>query len=161
MFTQRLAHAEKALLSAMAALLLLTTTGQSAMPSNSLPTAETPALSATTLLVNGSMEVPTVLASHRSCMSEHEHFCENGGECMYPQDSDQPACICTPSYGGHRCQFWNPRSYTLPELEQLIGIIFGMALLVIALAFIVYCLAHRRCMKSATFKKLKLSELSV
>ncbi|XP_034397597.1 epigen [Cyclopterus lumpus] len=164
MFTQRQAHADKALLSAMAALLLLTTTGQSAMSTNSLPTAATPALSApslTTQLGNGSMEEPQVLPSHRSCRSEHEHFCDNGGECMYPQDSDEPACICKSSYSGRRCLFLNDRAYTLPELEQLIGITFGVAVLIIVLAFISYCLAYRRCIKSAPFKKLALSESSV
>ncbi|XP_068422851.1 epigen [Clinocottus analis] len=144
----------------MAALLLLTTTGQSAMPNDSLPTIITPALS-TPQLLNSSVEEPKVLPSHRSCRSEHENFCENGGECMYPQDSDEPSCICKSSYSGRRCLFWNDRAHTLPELEQLIGISFGVAVLVIVLAFIIYCLAHKRCIKSAPLKKFPLSELSV
>ncbi|KAM6943931.1 epigen-like [Lycodopsis pacificus] len=156
MFTQRQTYAEHALLSAMAALLLLTTTVQSAMLTNNLLTTATPALwnsSLTTQLINGSTEEPQVLFSRRSCRSEHETFCENGGECMYPQDSDEPSCICKTSYSGRRCMFLNHRSYTLPELEQLLGISFGVAMLIIVLAFIIYCLANKRCIKSAPIKK--------
>jgi len=50
----------------MAALLLLTTTGQSAMPTNSLPTAETPALSATTRLVNGKWQFYFITDDYRA-----------------------------------------------------------------------------------------------
>ncbi|KAK9523080.1 hypothetical protein VZT92_019507 [Zoarces viviparus] len=156
MFTQRQTYAEQALLSAMAALLLLTTTVQSAMLTNNLPITATPALwnsSLTTQLINGSTAEPQVLLSTRSCRSEHETFCENGGECMYPQDSDEPACICKTSYSGRRCMFLNHRSHILPELEQLLGISFGVAMLVIVLAFIIYCLASKRCIKSAPIKK--------
>ncbi|XP_075954896.1 epigen-like [Anarhichas minor] len=156
MFTQRQTYAEHALHSAMAALLLLTTTVQSAMLTNNLPATATPALwnsSLTTQLINGSMEKPKVLLSSRSCRSEHETFCENDGECMYPQDSDEPSCICKSSYSGRRCMLITHFSYSSPDLEQLLGISFGVAMLVIVLAFIIYCLANKRCIKSAPLKK--------
>ncbi|XP_068560102.1 epigen-like [Cebidichthys violaceus] len=157
MLTHRQTYVENAILSAMAALLLLTPTVQPAMLTDSLPTTAPPALwnsSLSTQLLNGSVEEPHVLPSHRSCRSEHEAFCENGGECMYPQDSNEPSCICKTSYSGRRCMFMSHPSYTPRELEQLLGTVFGVAVLVIVLAFIIYCLAKKRCIKSAPSKRL-------
>ncbi|XP_054467794.1 epigen-like [Anoplopoma fimbria] len=151
MFTQRQMYAENALLTAMAALLLLTTTGQSAM----LTTA-TPALSdssMTTQLINSSMEKPQVRHLYRSCRSEHEQFCNNGGECMYPQDSDKPHCICQSSYTGHRCMFLKSKA-SYPHQVQLIPICLGIAMLIVVLVATIYCLAYKRCIKSASLKKI-------
>ncbi|KAK2837890.1 hypothetical protein Q5P01_015102 [Channa striata] len=164
MLTQRQAYLNKALLGAVAVLLLLTTTEQSAILTNSLPTTATSPLSngtVTTQLNNSSREEPLVLRLHRPCRSEHENFCENGGKCMYPQDSDRPSCICTSSYSGPRCLFLLEPAQSGPELEKLIGISLGVAILVIGIAVIIYCFAWRRCMKSAPLIKSAPSEISV
>ncbi|XP_070690531.1 epigen-like [Pempheris klunzingeri] len=156
MFTQRQTYLEKALLSVVAVMLLLTTAGQSAMLTDDLQTTAAPALSnssSPTQLSNGSMEEPRVLRSHRSCGSELENYCENGGECMYPQDSDKYFCICTSSYSGERCHFFSDPTRTLPEIEQLIGISFGIVMLIFAFAFFIYCFAYNRCRKSAQLIK--------
>ncbi|XP_071339560.1 epigen [Trachinotus anak] len=164
MFTQRPTYLEKAIFSAVAALLLLTTAGQSAVVTNNLQTTATPPLSdpaLTTQLSNSSMEEPRVLRSHKSCGSEHKNYCENGGECMYPQDSDEPFCICTSSYIGTRCHFFNDRIHSLPELERAIGISFGVVMLIFILAVMIYCFARRRCIKSPPLIKSAPSEVSV
>ncbi|XP_035497113.1 epigen [Scophthalmus maximus] len=165
MFTHRRANLETGLLSSVAVLMvLLATTGQSAiLPSNLQTTATPPALSnssLTTQINNGSAEGPRVLRSHRSCGGGYEHFCENGGECIYPQDTDKPSCICTSSYEGPRCLIFSDSTRTLPELEQLIGIIFGVAVLLLVLAIVIYCFAYRRCVKSASLIKSPPSETS-
>ncbi|KAM9360141.1 epigen-like [Symphorus nematophorus] len=161
----RQTHLEKALLSAVAVLLLLTTTGQSAMLTDNLQTTATPVLSnsaPTTQLDNSSMEGPRVLRSHRSCGSEHENYCENGGECMYPQDNDKPFCICTSSYSGPRCLFFSDQTRSPLEVEQLIAISFGAFMVILALAIIIYCFAYKRCIKSsASLIKSPPSESSV
>ncbi|XP_041644388.1 epigen [Cheilinus undulatus] len=164
MITQRQTNTGRALLSAAAVLLLLTSAGQSAVLSDILQTTETPSLpdmTVTTEINNSSVEGPRVLRSHRSCGSEHENYCENGGQCMYPQDSDKPFCICTSSYSGTRCLFFADNTRTKPELEQLIGIIFGVVMLIIALAILFYCFAYKRCVKSAPLIKSAPSESSV
>ncbi|KAA8592628.1 epigen isoform X2 [Etheostoma spectabile] len=151
MVTQSQKYLGNALLTAVAALLLLTAAGQSAILPHELQTTAPPALLNSSLLTqrNSSMGKPRVLGLHRPCRSEDETYCENGGECMYPQDSDKPSCTCTSSYSGPRCLFFNDRTHTLPELEQLIAIIFGVAMLIIVLAVIIFCLACNRCIKSA------------
>ncbi|XP_036955103.1 epigen [Acanthopagrus latus] len=165
MFTQRQTHLENALLSAVAVLLLLLTPpGQSATLSDELQTTAAPTLSGTaptTQPNNSSMEEPLVLRSHKPCGSEHANWCENGGTCMFPQDSDKPSCICTSSYTGHRCMFVSDLTHTLPESEQLIAISCGVAMLISVLAVIIYCCACKRCKKSAPLIKSAPSESSV
>ncbi|KAM8760049.1 epigen-like [Acanthopagrus schlegelii] len=165
MFTQRQMHLENALLSAVAVLLLLLTPpGQSATLSDELQTTAAPTLSGsapTTQPDNSSMEEPLVLRSHKPCGSEHVNWCENGGTCMFPQDSDKPSCICTSSYTGHRCMFVSDLTHTLPESEQLIAISCGVAMLISVLAVIIYCCACKRCKKSAPLIKSAPSESSV
>ncbi|XP_070760561.1 epigen-like [Enoplosus armatus] len=164
MFAQRQTHLEKALHSALMALLLLTTAAQSALLTDSLQTTAAPDLSnssLTTQLSNSTMEEPRVLRSHSSCGSEHENYCENGGECMYPQDNDQPFCICTSRYSGLRCHFFIDPSRTLPELEQLIAISFGVLMLFFVLAIIIYCFVYKKCIKSTPLIKSAPSESSV
>uniref|UniRef100_A0A3Q3ICS1 EGF-like domain-containing protein n=1 Tax=Monopterus albus TaxID=43700 RepID=A0A3Q3ICS1_MONAL len=121
----------------MALLLLLTTAGQSTALTHSPQTTETP------LLSNVFMDSALVMHSHRPCRSEHENYCENGGECMYPQDNDKPFCICTSSYSGPRCLFFNGHTRSLPEIEQLIGISIGVVMLIFLLAIAIYCFAHQ------------------
>ncbi|CAB1322444.1 unnamed protein product [Coregonus sp. 'balchen'] len=82
---------------------------QSAEPSDNLqPTQWTLSLDLaeptnTMLPVNGSdMEEPRVLRMSRPCKDEDADYCLNG-QCMYPLDSDTPACTCDSSYGGPRC----------------------------------------------------------
>nr|XP_046244002.1 epigen [Scatophagus argus] len=166
MFRQRQTQLEKAVLSAVAVLLLLTAAGQSAVLTDNPQTTAAPALSnsaPTTQLSNSSMEEPEVLRSHRSCRAEHANYCENGGQCMYPQDSDKPSCICTHSYGGHRCLFLIVSDHTTKpaDTEQLIAICFGVVMLIFALIIIAFCLARKKCMKSAPLIKSAPSETSV
>ncbi|XP_040898594.1 epigen [Toxotes jaculatrix] len=164
MFTLRQTYLEKACFSAAAVLLLLTTTGQSAVLTDSVQTTATPPVtnsSLTTQLNNSTVEEPLVLSLHRSCGSEHDKYCENGGECMYPQDSDKPFCICKSSYSGPRCLFFSEPTHTLPELEQVIGISFGAVMLIFILAIMIYCFTSRRCVKSAPLIKSAPSNISV
>uniref|UniRef100_UPI0037E985E8 epigen-like n=1 Tax=Semicossyphus pulcher TaxID=241346 RepID=UPI0037E985E8 len=163
MFTFRQMNMEKAFLSAVAVLLLLISSAQSALLTDILQTTEAPLSnsSLTTQPNNSSIEEPRVQRSHRSCGSEHANFCENGGECMYPQDNDKPFCICTSSYSGTRCLFFVDISRSSPELEQLIGITFGVLMLIVVLAMLFYCFAYKRCVKSAPLKKPAASESSV
>ncbi|KAM7415856.1 hypothetical protein PAMA_018088 [Pampus argenteus] len=156
MFTRRQTCLEKAILAAVA-VLLFSTAGQCAQLT-------TPALANSflnTQLNDSSDEEPRVLRLHRSCTSEHDNYCSNGGKCMYPQDSDKPSCICTSSYSGPRCMFYSEPSRSLPELEQLIAIGFGVAIIIIILAIILYCFAYKRCIKSASLIKPTPSETSV
>ncbi|XP_053277717.1 epigen [Pleuronectes platessa] len=162
MFTQRPTNLERVILSAVAVLLLLTTTGQTAILTDNLQTTAASLLSNTTTQLNtSSVEHPKVLRTFKSCDSKDEKYCENGGECMYPQDSDEPFCICSSSYSGPRCHFFSDTTHTLPEFEQMIGIIFGVAVLFLILAIVIYCFINRRCMKSAPLIKSAPSETSV
>ncbi|XP_070820003.1 epigen-like [Chaetodon trifascialis] len=145
------------LLSAVAVLLLVTTVGQTAM-TDDLQTTPTPALSnsvLTTELINSSVEEVRVLRSHRSCGSEYANYCENGGTCIYPQDTNKPFCNCTPPYKGHRCLFFDvtDNTRTKPEVEQLIAIGFGVAMFILVLAAITCCFVYKRCIKSAKLIK--------
>ncbi|KAM8887468.1 epigen [Spinachia spinachia] len=151
------AQRHNALLSAMAALLLLSTTGQSAMWTDELQTTGSPSTFTsrlTTQLTNSSTQEPRLLRFPRPCGTADKDFCKNGGECMYPQDSDLPSCVCQSSYTGERCMFINGRTYSLPEWEQMIGIGFGVSVLILVVAFIIYCLASKRWIKSAPFKQI-------
>uniref|UniRef100_A0A3Q0T401 Epithelial mitogen homolog (mouse) n=1 Tax=Amphilophus citrinellus TaxID=61819 RepID=A0A3Q0T401_AMPCI len=137
-----------ALLSAVAVLLLLAAGGRSVVLTDNLQTPETP-LSNSSLIpqLNSIMETPVVLPLHRPCESKHDTYCANGGRCMYPQDSDKPSCICEHSYSGPRCMFVEP-SRGLPDVEQVIGIIFGIFILIIFLSSDVFCVFVFRCRKS-------------
>ncbi|KAM7018337.1 epigen-like [Tautogolabrus adspersus] len=164
MFTQRQTNMEKVVLTAVAVLILMTSAGNSAMLSDILLTTKTPALSnssLTTTINNSSMEEPRVLRSHKSCGSEHENYCENGGECMFPQDSEKPFCICTSSYSGPRCLFFLDNSRSVVDLEGLVGFIFGVLMLITVLAILFFCFAYKRCIKSAPLIKSAPSESSV
>ncbi|XP_030594191.1 epigen [Archocentrus centrarchus] len=149
MFEQRRTCPEKPLLSAVAVLLLLAAGGRSAVLTDNLQTPETPLSNSSLIpqLNRSSMETPVVLPLHRPCESKHDTYCANGGRCMYPQDSDKPSCICEHSYSGPRCMFVEP-SRGLPDVEQVIGIILGIFILIIFLAIAVYFLAWKRCRKS-------------
>ncbi|XP_069563990.1 epigen [Brachyistius frenatus] len=159
MFTQRHAHLQTALLSALAVQLLLTTAGQSAAVTSETTPLSNASLD-TTQLGNGGEEEPRVLHSHRSCGGEHDDYCGNDGKCMYPQDSDKPFCICTSSYGGPRCLLIQP-ALSLPEVERVIGITAGVFMLILLLAIITYCCACKRGTKSAPLIKSAPSATSV
>ncbi|XP_010788821.1 epigen [Notothenia coriiceps] len=163
MVTQRQKYLENALLSAVA-VLLLATAGRCEMLTVTVETTATPVTlnsSPTTQLPNSSMEKPPVSHSQRPCQSQDENYCANGGECMLPQDSDKPACICKFSYSGPRCLFLTSPTYTLPELEKVIGVSFGAILIIFVLAIIFYCFARKRCRKSAPLLKSAASQSSV
>ncbi|KAL3062620.1 hypothetical protein OYC64_002428 [Pagothenia borchgrevinki] len=162
MVTQRQKYLN-ALLSAVA-VLLLATAGRCEMLTVTVETTATPATlnsSPTTQLPNSSMEKPPVSRLQRPCQSADENYCANGGECMLPQDSDKPACICKDSYTGQRCLFLISPTRTLRELEKVIGVSFGAILIIVVLAIIFYCFAHKRCRKSAQLIKSAPSETSV
>ncbi|XP_029367238.1 epigen [Echeneis naucrates] len=163
MFTHTQTSMTKTSYLAAAVLLLLTTTAQSAVLTNNLQTTANPLLDSalSTQLNNDSVEEPRVLRSHRSCGSEHENYCENGGECMYPQDNDKPFCICKNTYSGTRCHFFIESTRSLPELEQLIAICFGVVVLILFLAIIIFCFTRRKCIKSPPLIKSAPSETSV
>ncbi|XP_029999995.1 epigen-like isoform X2 [Sphaeramia orbicularis] len=136
----------------VAVLVLLSTMGQCAVLTEDLQTTTGPdptTSSTNTYTNNSSMDQPLVLRSHRSdCGDEHADFCANGGVCMYPQDSTEPSCICAPSFGGPRCMILSQLSHTHAEIEQVIGITFGVAMILLALFVTVYCCIQRRCVKS-------------
>uniref|UniRef100_A0A3Q1F142 Epithelial mitogen homolog (mouse) n=1 Tax=Acanthochromis polyacanthus TaxID=80966 RepID=A0A3Q1F142_9TELE len=146
-----------------AVLLLLTSAGHS--DSAVLQTTATPPLPSdsplTTQLSNSSMEGPRVQFLHTPCGSDHDNFCSNGGQCVFPQDSVEPSCICTSSYGGPRCMFITEETYVLPEIEELIAIGFGVVMLIFFLAILIYCIALKRCRESAPLIKSAPSEISV
>lgn len=140
----------------VAVLLLLLSTGiQSAKHSDKLqPTQWTlsPDLAEPqiyTLPVNGSdVEEPRVLRMSRSCKNEDSDYCLNG-QCMYPPDSDTPACTCDVSYSGPRCGLLTHQATQckFAVAEEVIGICVGVALLVCCLAVVLYCCIKRRCEK--------------
>ncbi|KAG8011846.1 Proheparin-binding EGF-like growth factor, partial [Nibea albiflora] len=135
-----------ALLSAVVVLLLLTTAGQCAMLTDDLQITATPDLSNSTLtpqMDTSTMEGPRVLRSHRPCSSEHANYCHNGGECMFPQDSVEPSCICTPAYNGPRCMYIVGHIKTAPQLEKMIGLTFGVIMFILVLAIVMYFLAYK------------------
>ncbi|KAM9859035.1 epigen [Aulostomus maculatus] len=142
-------------------LLLLATSGQSAQTTT--PPA-VPDSSPTALLNDSSVEEPVVLRLHSSCRSEHENYCGNGGQCMYPQDSEKPSCICPPSFNGPRCLFVIEITGVVSEAplaaEQLITIIFGVLIVLFILA-VMGCCIFKRCKKSTQLKKSEPCEMSV
>ncbi|XP_068594850.1 epigen [Brachionichthys hirsutus] len=155
MLTQRPKRLENIL---SAVLLLLTAAGRSPTLADNLQTAAPPE-SNLTQKVNRTMKEPLVLGSHKSCGNEHANFCENGGQCMYPQDNDKPSCICTSSYSGARCHFLSISKTRSPaELEKLIAISFGVVMFIVFLAIVIYCFAYMRCAKSKQLIKSIPSE---
>ncbi|XP_034026666.1 protransforming growth factor alpha [Thalassophryne amazonica] len=155
----------KVILSAAALFLFRATTVRSATPTAEPQSAATPTPSlsfATRQLDNSTMDKPRVLQSHRPCGSDHANYCHNGGQCMYPQDSDGPSCICAASYGGPRCMFIvNTISQPKIYAEQLIGIVVGLALVVFALIFVICYCSWKKCIKSSKLIKPTLPESTV
>ncbi|XP_020344423.2 epigen [Oncorhynchus kisutch] len=136
-------------------LLILSTVTQSAEPSDNLqPTQRTLSLDLaeptnTALPVNGSdAEEPRVLRMSKPCKDEDADYCLNG-QCMYPPDSDTPACTCDVSYSGPRCGLLTHQATQckFAVAEEVIGICVGVALLVCCLAVVLYCCIKRRCEK--------------
>ncbi|XP_068166702.1 epigen-like [Antennarius striatus] len=156
MLTQR----QKRLENLLSAVLLLTAAGLSPTLADNLQTTAAPESHFnTSQTVSRNVEKPVVLRSHTTCGSEHANYCENGGQCMYPQDSDKPFCICTSSYSGARCHFFSISETRSPaELEKLIAIGFGVVMFLFFLAFMIYCFANKRCTKSTLLIKSAPSE---
>ncbi|XP_047448236.1 epigen-like [Mugil cephalus] len=159
MTTQTQTYLEKAFLSSVAVLLLLATVGQSAEVTTELQATATPP--PTVSPMNNTTEQPRVLHLHKPCGSEHETFCANGGTCVYPQDNEKPFCICTSSFVGPRCMLTSEQTMVLPEFEKMIAVILAVVMLLLILAIVIYCLAYRRCVKSAPLIKSAPSEISV
>ncbi|XP_064786847.1 epigen-like [Oncorhynchus masou masou] len=142
-------------------LLLLSTGIQSAKHSDKLqptqwtlsPDLAEPKIS--TLPVNGSdMEERRVLRMSRSCKHRDSDYCLNG-QCMYPPDSDTPACMCDASYSGARCGLLVHQAtlYKSATTEEVIAICVGVAMLVCCLAVGLYCCIKRRCEKQPLLYK--------
>lgn len=54
-------------------------------------------------------------------------------------------CSCPSAYSGTRCHFFSPvETYAPPELEKLIGITFGVMMLIVILAIVFYCCAYKK-----------------
>ncbi|KAM4616479.1 epigen-like [Polymixia lowei] len=161
MFAERHTYLEKGMSSVMAALILLTTAGQSVslIDPSSTPSPTVVDSMLTTGLFNGSVEEPRVLRTHRPCREEHADFCI-GGECIYPQDSDKPSCNCRPLYSGHRCSSITAPTQTAYQYEEMIGLSVGVAVLIFVL-ILLFCCIRKRCTKSASLIKSDGSENSV
>lgn len=54
------------------------------------------------------------------------------------------SCSCKSSFQGERCHTSSDHSHQLPELEQLVAIVLGVGMLVLALALVAYCILARR-----------------
>ncbi|CAI5649670.1 epigen [Oreochromis aureus] len=164
MVTQRQTYLEKPFLPAVTVLLLLAAAGHSAVVNDNLQTKATPLSnsSLTTQFSNSGMELPQVLPLHKPCRSEHASYCVNGGKCMYPQDSDKPSCICAPSYSGPRCMLAEPtRGVTMLDVEQVIGIVLGVFILIIFLGIAFYLFVYKRCTESTVPIKYVPAKTSV
>ncbi|TNM89498.1 hypothetical protein fugu_003732 [Takifugu bimaculatus] len=61
---------------------------------------------------------------------------------------------CTSSFKGERCLFFSDHSRALPELEQLVAISVGLAMVVVTLVVVACCVLRKRCMKSDLLVKL-------
>ncbi|KAM9743517.1 uncharacterized protein ACNS7B_010997 isoform 1-T1 [Menidia menidia] len=167
MFTQGQTFLERAFLPAVTMLLVLTT-ARSASPaalSGSLRTTTAPPASnlslTTQITTTANMEDPLVKRLHTPCATEYSAYCGNGGTCMIPQDSNKPSCICAPSHGGPRCLDFSEVTYSLPEMEEVIAITFGVIMVILILAVVISCCAYKRCVKSAPLIKSSSSETSV
>ncbi|KAM6930885.1 epigen [Xenentodon cancila] len=155
---------EKALVSAATVLLLLIAPAESAALSEDLQTTAAPLVlnsSLTTWPFNSTMEEPNVQALHLPCGSEDDKYCANGGRCMYPQDSNKPSCICTDSYSGPRCMVPSALIHSQPGLEKVIGISFGVIMLVCILAIIIFRCTYKKCVKETPLKKSTMSQTLV
>ncbi|XP_019744710.1 epigen-like [Hippocampus comes] len=129
-----------------AILLLLAASGQSAQTTSST-------------------EDPLLLSSHRPCGSQNQHFCLNGGTCIYPQDTTKPFCICTSGFSGNRCHYDRKVDTMFSQshiaAEHLISLSCGAALLIFILLFITYCVVRTRCRKSEKQMESAPTEVTV
>ncbi|XP_029686081.1 epigen-like [Takifugu rubripes] len=133
---------------------LLATLHLSAASTGAVATTAAPGGSNATLTGNYSVEGAKVVHPYAPCGSDYAHYCGNGGQCIFPQDTDKPSCICTSSFKGERCLFFSDHSRALPELEQLVAISVGLAMVVVTLVVVVCCVLRKRCVKSALLVKL-------
>ncbi|XP_056889035.1 epigen-like [Takifugu flavidus] len=135
---------------------LLATLHLSAASTGAVATTAAPGGSNATLTGNYSVEGAKVVHPYTPCGSDYAHYCGNGGQCIFPQDTDKPSCICTSSFKGKRCLLavFSDHSRALPELEQLVAICIGLAMVVVTLVVVACCVLRKRCMKSALLVKL-------
>nr|XP_057927745.1 epigen [Doryrhamphus excisus] len=148
-----------------AILLLMAASRLSAQEPTTDPTLSNSSL--TTQLENSNMEDPRLLGSHRPCGSTDQHYCLNGGTCIYPQDNTKAFCICPAGFSGNRCQFDRELESLLScygyrlSTEHLIAISCAAAILVFSLAFLIYCIVRKRCMTSTKLVESSPSEITV
>ncbi|RVE67976.1 hypothetical protein OJAV_G00087060 [Oryzias javanicus] len=155
MSTQRRKNVEMVLLSAGMILLLVLSPGRCAMLSTQSVTSP-PVVNSSlyTQIENSSSVEPKVSSSHRPCDSKDETFCGNGGQCIYPQDSQKPACICKASFQGPRCMYPHDAvGHSAPELEKVIAIVCGVTMIIFTLMLVVYCCVRKSCTKSTPLLK--------
>ncbi|KAJ8005555.1 hypothetical protein DPEC_G00119160 [Dallia pectoralis] len=128
-------------------LLLFITKTQSTEPSDNIQPTQL-STSAYTLPVNESdKETPRVLKMSKPCKEKDKSYCLNG-LCMYPADSDTPACTCPEHYTGSRCGLMSHKTTSIfTQTEEVIGVCVGVALFLCCLAAIIYCCVKRRCQK--------------
>ncbi|XP_061586064.1 epigen-like [Cololabis saira] len=160
MFMLTQTNLQKALVSAVTVLLLLIAPGQSEdLQATAAPLVLNSSL--TTGPSNSSMEKPKVQALHLPCGSEHDAYCANGGQCMYPQDSNKPSCICTDSYSGPRCMVPSALTHSQPGLEKVIAITFGVIMVVCILAIIILRCVYKKCVKETPLKTKAMTQTLV
>ncbi|XP_056138938.1 epigen [Lampris incognitus] len=152
MFRKTRTVMQRAVSSALAAVILVGAVGRCADGTEP---------SVLTQLINGTWEPPRALRMHRPCREEDLHYCGNDGQCVYPQDTESPSCICKPSFTGKRCMLITSGSQAAPDYEQVIGVGVGVALLFIILAAVFFYCLRKRCMRSAQLIKSNGSENSV
>ncbi|XP_054630170.1 pro-neuregulin-2, membrane-bound isoform-like [Dunckerocampus dactyliophorus] len=123
--------------------------------------------SPTTRLENGNMEDFRLLGSHRPCGGTDQHYCLNGGTCIYPQDNTEPFCICPAGFSRNRCHFDHELETLLSRYryhlaaEHLIAISCAAAILIFSLAFLICCIVRKRCVKSTKLMESNPSEITV
>ncbi|KAM4745180.1 epigen-like [Anableps anableps] len=164
MFTQRQMYLKKPFAFTVTMLLLLATIGKSEVLSDSTLTTVLPSLfnsSLTDQIINSTMGQPKVQHLVSPCGEKNEEYCLNGGKCMYPQDSEQPSCVCKSSHSGPRCEIFTDLTYRPLSADKVIAIIFGLIMVFIVLALAICCFVKRRCVTSAPLIKAGVSETSV
>ncbi|XP_056458938.1 epigen-like [Gadus chalcogrammus] len=156
MWTSGQAPTVNAMVSTVGGLIFLATVGQNIRLADGLkhPTLEpSPSdLMPITHAANNSTRAPPVLRMHHApCREEHATFCFNEGRCMYPQDMENPSCICRASYGGPRCLSLMTKAYNVTDYETVVGIctavFFFILFLILALWWI-----RKRCIKKSPQK---------
>lgn len=147
-----------AMFSAVAVLLFLATAGQSVTPADGLHSTTTTTtlgpspsdLVPATQTVNDS--TPRILSMHHvPCREEHANFCFNGGQCMYPQDTNSPSCWCKENYYGPRCTSVISKSTMETDYEKVVGSCVAAVVFFVLLMVFLWWI-HTRCVKKSPLK---------